>query len=204
MARSGEHTPPACGFRRRAENIVPQTSSRRKFPEWWVTKVRARRPNSHAGRVRSRSCFGLKQRLARLVPAVHRAMQKVKERVERQHAEKKREEYSRKFQVLSRWLVEPQETERRHLARELHDEIGQALTVAQLNLQALLPSPGTKTLVPRLQESLEVVEHVLEQLHDISLNLRPSMLDDLGLEPASGGLHAVAMDRKSSFFLAPH
>jgi signal transduction histidine kinase len=128
--------------------------------------------------------YVLKERLSRLVPAVHRAMQEVKERVERKFAEKKREEYSRKLQVLSRRLVEAQETERRHLARELHDEIGQALTVAQLNLQALLESPGTETLLPRLKESLEVVERVLEQVHDISLNLRPSILDDLGLEPA--------------------
>jgi two-component system sensor histidine kinase UhpB len=128
--------------------------------------------------------YVLKERLSRLVPAVHRAMQEVKERVERKLAEKKREEYSRKLQVLSRRLVEAQETERRHLARELHDEIGQALTVAQLNLQALLESPGTETLLPRLKESLEVVERVLEQVHDISLNLRPSILDDLGLEPA--------------------
>jgi DNA-binding NtrC family response regulator len=96
--------------------------------------------------------YVLKQRLARLVPAVHRAMMEVKERFERKLAEKKREEYSLKLQVLSRRLVETQETERRHLARELHDEIGQALTVAQLNLQALLQSPGTKALVPRLKE----------------------------------------------------
>jgi signal transduction histidine kinase len=86
--------------------------------------------------------------------------------------------------VLSRRLVEAQETERRNIARELHDEIGQALTVMQLNLQAMLQSPGTDALKPRLKESLEVVERVLEQVHDISLNLRPSMLDDLGLEPA--------------------
>ena len=128
--------------------------------------------------------YVLKQRLSRLVPAVHRAMQEVTLRVERQLAERKREEYSRKLQVLSRRLVETQETERRHLARELHDEIGQALTVAQLNLQALLQMPGTKTLAPRLQESLAVIDQVLGQVHDISLNLRPSILDDLGLEPA--------------------
>ncbi|HSY18136.1 MAG TPA: ATP-binding protein [Candidatus Acidoferrales bacterium] len=128
--------------------------------------------------------YVLKERLARLVPAVQRAMQEVGERVERKLAEKKREEYSRKLQVLSRRLVETQETERRHLARELHDEIGQALTVAQLNLQALLQSPRTKTLVPRLKESLAVIEQVLTQVHDISLDLRPSILDDLGLEPA--------------------
>jgi two-component system sensor histidine kinase UhpB len=128
--------------------------------------------------------YVLKERIARLVPAVHRALQEVKERVERKLAERKREEYSCKLQVLSRRLVETQESERRHLARELHDEIGQALTVAQLNLQALLQSPGTKKLVLRLQESLAVIDRVLEQVHDISLNLRPSILDDLGLEPA--------------------
>jgi signal transduction histidine kinase len=86
--------------------------------------------------------------------------------------------------MLSRRLVGVQETERRRLARELHDEIGQALTVAEMNLQALLTSPGTDALAPRLQQSLEMVERVQEQVHDISLNLRPSMLDDLGLEPA--------------------
>ena len=102
---------------------------------------------------------------------------------ERKQAEAKRKEYSSKLQVLSRRLVEAQETERRNIARELHDELGQTLTVAQLNLQALLQSPGACGQ-PRLTESLDMVERVLEQVHDISLNLRPSLLDDLGLEPA--------------------
>jgi PAS domain S-box-containing protein len=103
---------------------------------------------------------------------------------ERKQAEAKRKEYNRKLQVLSRRLVEAQETERRNIARELHDEIGQALTVMQLNLQAMLQSPGADALTPRLNESLKVVERVLEQVQDISLDLRPSILDDLGLEPA--------------------
>jgi PAS domain S-box-containing protein len=103
---------------------------------------------------------------------------------ERKQAEAKRKEYSRKLQVLSRRLVEAQETERRNIARELHDEIGQALTVMQLNLQAMLQSPGADALTPRLNENLKVVERVLEQVQDISLDLRPSILDDLGLEPA--------------------
>jgi len=102
----------------------------------------------------------------------------------RNQADAKRKDYSRKLQVLSRRLVEAQETERRNIARELHDEIGQALTVMQLNLQAMLQSPGTEALTSRLNESLTVVERVLEQVRDISLNLRPSILDDLGLEPA--------------------
>jgi signal transduction histidine kinase len=54
----------------------------------------------------------------------------------------------------------------------------------QLNLQAMLQSPSADALTPRLNQSLVVVERVLDQVRDISLNLRPSILDDLGLEPA--------------------
>jgi len=102
----------------------------------------------------------------------------------RRQAEEKLKEYGRKLQALSRQLVEAQETERRNIARELHDQIGQALTVIQLNLQTMLLSSGTKVLSSRLNESLKVVDRVQEQVHDISLNLRPLILDDLGLEPA--------------------
>jgi PAS domain S-box-containing protein len=108
----------------------------------------------------------------------------IRDITKRKQAEGKLKDSRRRLQVLSRRLVEVQETERRHLARELHDEIGQALTVIEMNVQALLASPGTDALAPRLQQSLEVVERVQEQVHDLSLNLRPSMLDDLGLEPA--------------------
>jgi signal transduction histidine kinase len=108
----------------------------------------------------------------------------IRDITKRKQALEKLKESRGRLQVLSRRLVEVQETERRHLARELHDEIGQGLTVAEMNLQSLLASPGTDALAPRLKQSLEVVERVQEQVHDISLNLRPSMLDDLGLEPA--------------------
>lgn len=128
--------------------------------------------------------YVLKHRLARLVPAVRRAMQEVKERVRRRQAEAKRREYSRKLELLSRRLVTAQETERRNIARELHDEIGQALTAMQLNLQSLLQSPHPDALTTRLNETLKMAERLLEQVQDISLDLRPSMLDDLGLKPA--------------------
>jgi signal transduction histidine kinase len=103
---------------------------------------------------------------------------------ERKLAEEKLQESNDNLQLLSRRLVESQETERRHIARELHDEVGQTLTVAEMNLQALVQSPGTAPIRKRLKESLQAVERVLEQVRDLSLNLRPSMLDDLGLEPA--------------------
>ena len=117
-------------------------------------------------------------------PAIGGIVFNYRDITKRKQAEGKLKESRQRLQVLSRRLVEVQETERRHLARELHDEIGQALTAAEMNLQALLQSPGTDALAPRLKESLQVVERVQEQVHDLSLNLRPSMLDDLGLEPA--------------------
>ena len=103
---------------------------------------------------------------------------------ERKQAEEKLQESNNNLQLLSRRLVESQETERRHIARELHDEVGQTLTVAEMNLQAMMRSPGAVPLRGRLKESLQAVERALEQVRDLSLNLRPSMLDDLGLEPA--------------------
>lgn len=103
---------------------------------------------------------------------------------EAKRAEERLQESNDKLQLLSRRLVESQETERRHIARELHDEVGQTLTVAEMNLQAAMRSSSAAPLTRRLKDSLQAVERVLEQVRDLSLNLRPSMLDDLGLEPA--------------------
>jgi PAS domain S-box-containing protein len=103
---------------------------------------------------------------------------------DRKASEQRLKEYSDRLQLLSRKLVESQETERRHIARELHDEVGQSLTVAEMNLQTVLRSPRAASLASPLKESINAVERVLEQIQDLSLNLRPAMLDDLGLEPA--------------------
>ncbi|MBD2257560.1 GAF domain-containing sensor histidine kinase [Pseudanabaena sp. FACHB-2040] len=97
-----------------------------------------------------------------------------------------------RLHTLSAQLIDAQETERRHIARELHDEIGQALTIVKINLQSLKraaqteaspsnPSPTAQTAV---QDSLDIVEVALQQVRDLSLNLRPSLLDDLGLTAA--------------------
>jgi signal transduction histidine kinase len=87
------------------------------------------------------------------------------------------------LRAFSRQLVEVQELERRHLARELHDEVGQALTVAKINLQSAMDEAGAAILT-RLQETTAILDRLLGQVRQISLDLRPSMLDDLGLVPA--------------------
>lgn len=89
-----------------------------------------------------------------------------------------------RLEQLSKRLVNAQETERRHLARELHDEIGQALTVLKINIQAIQHTSDTTAIQQHLESSLDLVEQTLEQVRDLSLTLRPSLLDDLGLVPA--------------------
>jgi len=83
---------------------------------------------------------------------------------------------------LSARLVDAQEQERRSLARELHDEVGQALTAIKMAVGVALRTPGTH---PRAQAALEeargVAETTLQGVRDLSQLLHPSMLDDFGL-----------------------
>jgi len=88
----------------------------------------------------------------------------------------------RRLQGLSGRLMEVQEAERRHLARELHDEIGQLLTGLRFTLD--LPEPAAPALARRLEEARILVEELLDRVRALSLDLRPSILDDLGLLPA--------------------
>ena len=101
----------------------------------------------------------------------------------RKRAAKELEAANHRLRDLSRRLFEVQEEERRHLARELHDEIGQALTAAKITLQSVAGPVGSPT-VARVQETTAILDRLLGQVRQISLDLRPSMLDDLGLIPA--------------------
>jgi PAS domain S-box-containing protein len=106
-----------------------------------------------------------------------------KDVTERKGAQVALSDYADRLQVLSRRVVEVQEEERRHLARELHDEIGQTLTAIGINLQSIGRSCGAAVL-PRLEECIGVVNGAIQQVRRLSLDLRPPMLDDLGLVAA--------------------
>jgi PAS domain S-box-containing protein len=104
---------------------------------------------------------------------------------ERKKTEQALHDYADRLRALSRQLLEVQEVERRHLARELHDEIGQTLTALKLNLQAVSKAcPPDQPLPPALEDSLAVVDQAITEVRNLSLDLRPSLLDDLGLAPA--------------------
>jgi signal transduction histidine kinase len=85
--------------------------------------------------------------------------------------------------MLSRRLVEIQEGERRHIARELHDEIGQALTGLHLLLEMMNRATTLAQVQSKLGDARQLVYDLMTQVREMSLDLRPAMLDDLGLLP---------------------
>ena len=101
----------------------------------------------------------------------------------RRYAEQALRQAHERLQALSQQLMEVQENERRSLAQDLHDEIGQALTVVKMNLQTVQRLGHTSDM-SALKDSSDVVEQILQHVRALSLDLRPSLLDDLGLVPA--------------------
>src|SRR5205085_10136306 len=88
-----------------------------------------------------------------------------------------------RLEAHSRMVVEAQEAERRRIARELHDEIGQALTGLKLTLEDH-DNLAADVVVSRVARARELTAELLGRVHDLSLDLRPALLDDLGLRPA--------------------
>ncbi len=92
----------------------------------------------------------------------------------------------RDLKKLSGRLLHIQEAERRSLSRELHDGIGQTLTALRIEISRAQSDPQIKTEESRerLRRAHGLAEEAVRTIRDISLLLRPTLLDDLGLEPA--------------------
>jgi PAS domain S-box-containing protein len=102
----------------------------------------------------------------------------------RKYAEAATEQYARRLQATSHRLLTVQEAERRTLARELHDAVGQELTALSLNLTIIdgsLPQEGLQKVHERLEDSQGLLEKTTSHLRNIMMELRPPGLDELGL-----------------------
>jgi PAS domain S-box-containing protein len=112
------------------------------------------------------------------------AQQKTRDELERLVEERTAElrAVNRQLRQLTRRVVITQEEERQHLARELHDEAGQVLTGLKLTLEMgqRQPPEGMKA---SLQQALALGSELIQRVRNLSLDLRPPMLDDLGLLP---------------------
>lgn len=143
-------------------------------------QVRRRRAAQHALRAEMRERIRIDEALQRL----NRSLEaQVAERTEQlSEANAGLLDAKHRLQYLSSRLITAQEDERRHIARELHDETGQALTAIRLNLMDL--DRDTDSARERIPECIGIVDRAIAQIRGMALNLRPTMLDDLGLVDA--------------------
>ena len=86
--------------------------------------------------------------------------------------------------ALRRKLLYAQEEERRRIARELHDQMGQNLTALNVGLKSLLDRQSRSGLESQVQHLQELATQTARDLHRVAVELRPSALDDLGLVKA--------------------
>jgi signal transduction histidine kinase len=96
------------------------------------------------------------------------------------------EEAERQLRQLSQQVVATQEEERKKLSRELHDHVGQMLTALRMELGRIdrVRGASDKAVPAAVAECRQLVDNVVRTVRDLALGLRPSMLDDFGLQPA--------------------
>ncbi len=103
---------------------------------------------------------------------------------ERKQGEQRLQRSYEELRALAARMETVREEESSRIARELHDEIGQALTAIKIHLQTLQRRADAAAVAADLSESIGMAERALQQVRNLSLDLRPSVLDDLGLAAA--------------------
>jgi PAS domain S-box-containing protein len=103
---------------------------------------------------------------------------------ERRQAEEALQKNGQRLHALSQRLLDVQETERKHIAYQLHDEIGQILTAVKLNLHGIRQFENVEDIPKKINENLALIDHSLQRVRDLAVDLHPWMLDQLGLVPS--------------------
>ena len=93
-------------------------------------------------------------------------------------------ETNTRLSQLSLKMIDAQEDERRRIARDLHDQVGQILTALKLQLGSLARHPHIESPATAMVTPIDLAEEALRHTRDLSASLHPHLLDDLGLEPA--------------------
>lgn len=130
--------------------------------------------------------YVLKSRMSRLVPAVHRALREAAERVERNRAEEKLRAFNDQLRAVTVYLEHAREEERSGIAREIQNEIGQTLSRLRLDVSWLVGRfpEALSQHIAKVTEMAVQIDTAAQAVNRIVTDLRPSVLDDLGLVAA--------------------
>jgi signal transduction histidine kinase len=161
--------------------FVVLLSSIETSPDSQVTGLEAGADGYIARPIENRELVARVQAMLRIKRA-ESALRKAHDELEKRVAERT-EELScanAALKALSQRLVDVQEAERRFVARELHDEIGQMVTGLKLVLETSL-RPSDAAGQAGLDEAIALINDLMDRVRQLSINLRPQMLDDLGL-----------------------
>ena len=130
--------------------------------------------------------FVMKNNLARLAAAIARELREAEVRVAHRRAQQELLDSRRQLQELSAHLQTVREEERTRIARELHDELGQMLTALKMDVAWLRSriAASEAGLVHKTSAMAELIDATLDAVRSIAADLRPVMLDDLGVRAA--------------------
>src|SRR4051812_45939042 len=129
--------------------------------------------------------YVLKLRLARLAPAVTRALRESHERADRKRAVEQLRQSHEQLRALSVYLQHVREEERMRISRAVHDELGQALTGLKIDLSWLSSRlPRQNPLITKTKQMSQHIDETIQTVRRISTELRPGILDHLGLVAA--------------------
>jgi signal transduction histidine kinase len=175
------------------DGLMAMEMARKKQPEVPFILISGRLGEEHAVdcMLRGATDYVVKSRLDRLVPAIMRALNEAEERRKRRRAEEHLEESREQLRALLARMEHLREEERTRIAREVHDVLGQLLTALKMDL-ALLERRLRKiadenlreAMLDRLGEILRLADTMIESVQKLSRELRPSVLDTLGLGAA--------------------
>lgn len=128
----------------------------------------------------------LKTNLTRLSSAIKNAIYSRKMQKEKLHAEKEMIELNKQLRNLTSHLQDVREEEQTRIAREIHDELGQMLTAIKMDIASANRKMDTASADSKahLADAIELVDNMIKSVRKIASELRPTVLDDLGLEAA--------------------
>ncbi|MDX1527131.1 MAG: PAS domain S-box protein [Gammaproteobacteria bacterium] len=122
--------------------------------------------------------------------AIKGALITVRDLTELRRARDQLDQSRKRLKKLTAKLQDIREQERKEIAREVHDEIGQKLTAVRLDLSELIKraNPSEAQSSEKLEATLKIVDELLHQVRELSSRLRPAVLDELGLDDAASWL----------------